>query len=364
MSKELEALLLLNRMPLIGSVKIRLLINLYGSAQAAIQAPLEDLATLPGFNLKILQAWQSGIQDLTWQQDLKWIERFHIQVLTFQDEQYPKQLLEIEDFPLILFVKGAFNFNDRRCIAIIGTRQATHYGLEMAHAISRDLAAAGWTIVSGLARGVDTAAHQGALEKGRTLAVLGSGHGCIYPKENEKLAESIVFQGAVISEYSYLTSPDRFHFPQRNRIVSGLCQGALLIEAPIKSGAMLTMQRAKQQGRLLFALPGRADQDNFKGNHLLIKNKHAQLIENAKDILDIVDPESFKFCFETKEQKQVLLAPEEKELLSRLPTAEELSIEEIVNRLQWPVARLNVLLMGLVLKKIIKEYPGKIYKKV
>jgi DNA processing protein len=361
---ELEALLLLNRIPLIGSVKIRLLIELYGSAQAALQAPLTEMAALPGFGPKILQAWQKGVQEVTWEQDIEWVERCKAQVIPFTHANYPKRLLEIADFPLILYVKGTLKPDYRRCIAVVGTRQASHYGMEMAQRLSGDLAAAGWTVVSGLARGIDTAAHQGALEKGQTWAVLGSGLASIYPKENERLATAISEQGAVLSEFPMLTPPDRPHFPQRNRIVSGLSIATVLIEAPEQSGAMLTVERAIHQRRLIFALPGRADQENFKGNHRLIKEQKAQLIENAQDILAVIDPQAFNFQFQPTQAPLIALEKEEEELLKRLPATEELSIEEIVQRLQWPVAKLNVLLMSLVLKKVIKEYPGKIYKKV
>jgi len=361
---ELEALVRLNHISLLGPIKIRLLMQIYGSAQAALEVPAHELQTIPGFGPKIIEAWKQGLHSSAWEEDLIHVEREKVQLIPFTHADYPKRLLELSDYPLILYVKGSLQKEDQRGISVIGTRQATYYGLEMAKIFSRDLASAGWSIVSGLARGIDTAAHQGALEKGRTLAVLGSGLSVIYPRENERLAQMIAQQGAVISEFPMRTPPDRSHFPQRNRIVSGLSQALLLIEAPHKSGAMLTVSKALQQDRVVFALPGRVDQENFKGNHALIKERKAQLVEQAQDILNVIDPQAFTFNFQKVSALQIILDKEEEQLMQLLPAGEELSIEQIVNRLQWPVAQLNVLLISLVLKKAIKEYPGKIYKKV
>jgi DNA processing protein len=259
-------------------------------------------------------------------------------------------------------MQGELLKEDQRCLAIVGTRQASVYGQEMAHRLSRELAQAGFTIVSGLARGIDTAAHRGALEKGRTLAVLGSGLACIYPTENIALAGAIRQQGALISEFAMATPPDRQNFPQRNRIVSGMTLGTILIEAPQQSGAMLTVERALNQGRPVFALPGRVDQDSFRGNHALIKERKAELIENVEDILKNFEC-SLPLVFKPTQKLPFRLEKEEEELLRQMPI-QEISVEELVAHIQWPVAKLNGLLMSLVLKKIVKEYPGKIYKKI
>lgn len=360
---ELEALIILNHLSHIGSVKIRLLIQHYGSAVAALKAPLAELATFPGFGPKILHAWEKGFKEELWKQDVILAERLGTQLIPFTSPAYPRRLLEMTDYPLILYVQGTLRKEDQRCLAVVGTRQATLYGQEMAKRLSRELAQAGFTIVSGLARGIDTAAHQGALEAGRTMAVLGSGLACIYPSENKQLAEQIAQQGALMSEFSMATPPDRSHFPQRNRIVSGMTMGTLLIEAPQQSGAMLTTARALDQGRPVFALPGRIDQQSFKGNHALIKEGKAKLIDHIQDILHYFDDFSLPLVFKPAVRSSFSLEKEEAELLHQLP-AQELSVEEILRQTQWPVAKVNVLLMSLVLKKMVKEYPGKIYKKI
>jgi len=255
---------------------------------------------------------------------------------------------------------------DQNGIAVIGTRQATLYGLEMAKKIAEDLAAVGFTVISGLARGIDTAAHAGALHarKGRTIAVIGSGLTNVYPRENIELSEAVANQGALISEFPMETPPDRQNFPQRNRIVSGMTMATVLIEAPLQSGAMITVEKALMQKRQVFALPGRADHENFRGNHQLLKQGKAHLVENADDIINSFN-DLFRRCGPSiPEQKpQCGMNPEERLFLSQLPN-HEISVEEIVQLTKLPVMRINILLMGLLLKKAVREFPGKIYKKV
>jgi DNA processing protein len=335
----------------------------YGSAIAALEADPATLTELPGIGPKIVQAWKEGLKLNRWRDQLELADRQGIRIIPYTSPFYPKRLLEIIDHPIVLYVKGDLLKEDQRCLAVIGTRQATIYGLEMAKKISRELSQAGFTIVSGLARGIDTAAHEGALENGRTLAVLGSGLAHIYPQENTNLAQQISHKGALISEFPIFTPPDRQHFPQRNRIVSGMTMGTILVEGPKKSGAMITVDQALSQGRKVFALPGRVDQENFEGNHDLIKRRKAELIERASDILHHFDNLFASYQFEKPLQIKPILESEEENVLRQLPN-EELSIEEIVNRTGLQIAKLNVLLMSLVLKKIIKEYPGKIYRKI
>jgi DNA processing protein len=361
---ELEALVILSSISSLGSIKIRLLIHHYGSAVEALKAKSSELALLPGFGPKMIQAWELGLkQDHSWKTNLDLVKRFGVEIVSYTSSRYPKRLLEIADHPILLYVKGDLTKQDQRCIAIVGTRAASIYGNEMAQRLGRELAQAGYTIVSGLARGVDTSAHRGALEGGRTIGVLGSGIACLYPEENKDLARTICEKGAVISEFPMNAPPDRTHFPQRNRIVSGMTLGTILIEAPERSGAMLTMERAISQGRPVFALPGRADQENFKGNHALIKSKRADLIDCAHDVVKHFDELALPLVFNQPVRPKVLLEKEEEELLRLLPTVEQ-TIEEIGRHTGVPIIRLNILLMSLVLKKAIKQYPGKIYKKV
>jgi DNA processing protein len=361
---ELEALVQLAAAPHLGSIKIRLLIHHFGSAEAALHADLQEIAQFPGFGEKIVESIRQARSGDFARREIELAERQGVHLVPYTSTEYPKSLLEIHDRPVILYVKGQIKASDRQSIAVVGTRRMSVYGGEMAEKLSRELAAEQFTVVSGLARGIDTCAHRGALRSGRTIAVIGSGLGDIYPQENSALAEQIATNGALVSEFPMMTPPDRQNFPQRNRIVSGMTLGTLLIEAPIKSGAMITMEKALAQHKKLFALPGRVDSENFRGNHQLIKSGLAQLVEEARDVTG-----SFTNLFSPAELKtkwapaKPHLEREEAQLLELLPD-QELSFDQIVQLSKLPVMKVNVTLMSLMLKKVIKEFPGKIYKKV
>lgn len=305
---ELQALIILSSFPYLGSSKIRLLLKKFGSALQTLNASASEVAEIPGFGSKILNYWETWQEQKEWKENLNLIEKNAVQIITFTDPRYPKRLLETNDFPILLYIKGEIKPQDQRSVAIIGTRQSSKYGNEMAEKIAFDLTDMGFTIVSGLARGIDTAAHQGALKKGRTLAVIGSGLNDIYPPENQSLSEKINEKGATLSEFPMNTPPDRKNFPQRNRIVSGMTIATLLIEAPLESGSMLTMEKGFSQGRRLFALPGRVNEENFHGNHFLIKKGKAQLVESAREIAESLDCFDF-YSAESKNHCQKKASP-------------------------------------------------------
>lgn len=360
--QETEAFAVLTSIPQLGTIKIRLLLQEFGSALKALEASKDQIKNLPGFD-RILPYWDQWRENKAWQYDLALIKKLGTQLIPFTSPFFPKSLLELADHPTLLYVQGDLKPQDQRSIAIVGTRQASIYGNAMAEQISKELASHGFTIISGLARGIDTAAHRGALEKGRTLAVIGSGLADIYPPENQSLAKEISRKGALISEFSMATPPDRQNFPQRNRIVSGMTLATLLIEAPIKSGALITMEKAYAQKRQLFALPGRADNENFRGNHLLIKNGKAKLVENAADIICHFEGLFPLSSQKSKELPNIYFDLKESLILEKM-TFEEIHIDALVQLTRLPVNQVHTTLMGLVLKKIIKEFPGKLYKKL
>lgn len=206
-------------------------------------------------------------------------------LVTLEDPLYPVRLAEIYDPPLLLFVRGELLEEDVNCVAIVGTRRATPYGLRMAEKFGRELAARGITVVSGLASGIDAAAHRGAIEGGgRTIAVLGNGVNVVYPPENAELMDRITRHGAVVSQFPMDTKPSKGHFPYRNRIISGMSQGVLIVEAPLSSGALITARQAAEQGREVFAIPGQIGVNNSQGPHALIR-EGAKLVESVDDIL-------------------------------------------------------------------------------
>lgn len=363
---EIDALGILTTIPQLGSIRIRLLMNQYGSFCAVLAADPKEIANALGLGEKFVAEWSHYTQGDLWYKNLEVVKRYHVTLLPYTSSEYPKRLFDVPDYPLILYLKGRLLPRDQRSLAIVGTRHASVYGREIAKKLGRQLAEAGFTIVSGLARGIDAEAHQGAIEakEGRTIAVIGSGLASVYPKEHLFLAEAIANQGVLISEFPMATPPDRQNFPQRNRIVSSMTLGTILVEAPLQSGAMITVNRALTYKRPVFAFPGRTDSESFRGNHSLIKTGRAKLIEGYEDICeyfgDLVTSTSQVGTLQ--EQNKAILSQDEKEFLAHLPQ-QELSVEEIARHTQLPITRINILLMSLLLKQMVREYPGRVYKK-
>ena len=287
-----------------------------------------------------------------------------INTLLFSDPQYPANLRYIYGPPPTLYIQGEIIPEDNIAIAIVGSRRGTYYGLRNAESLSFELAAKGITIISGLARGVDSAAHRGALKaRGRTIAVLGSGLNVMYPPENKKLADKIMQNGAVVSEFPLDTPPYRQNFPRRNRIISGLSLGVVVIEAAQKSGALITANFALEQGREVFALPGNIDSFASAGTHDLIK-QGAKLIESTKDIIEELEPLRFwgRQKAESKTEFKPDLPEEERRIYDCLSSA-SLHIGEIMQKIDISYGRLLTCLLKLEHKKLVKELPGKVFVK-
>ncbi|HNO12437.1 MAG TPA: DNA-processing protein DprA, partial [bacterium] len=270
-----------------GHIRLRNLIRHFGSPTSALSAPAKSVAAVHGMDLptaeRIKLDHEKNIAFA--KEQMRRMHESSANLLTFSDEAYPELLKQSESAPYFLFVRGAMTAEDAHAIAIVGTRQPTAYGRAMAEKLSQELAQRGITVVSGLARGIDTAAHTAAMRcGGRTIAVLGSGVDHIYPRENDRLAIEISNRGAVISEYPMGTGPDAAHFPGRNRIISGLSLGTVVIEAGEKSGALITADYALDQNREVFAVPGLATNPHAKGSNRLIRSG-AKLVETVDDIL-------------------------------------------------------------------------------
>ena len=280
-------LLLLASIPGIGHAKIRTLVNKFGSAEKVFSASAHQLIATEGFDQKtaekILDPTQrnAGFAD----DQMNLMAEYDARAVTIWDEDYPENLKNIFDPPAFFFVRGVLSEFDRYSVAIVGTRECTPYGKRMTESLAQELALRGITIVSGLARGIDTVAHKAALQNGgRTLAVLGSGVDRIYPTENFKLAMEIIENGALISDYPMRTGPDAVNFPGRNRIISGISLGSVIVEAGEKSGALITSEYALEQNREVFAVPGNVTVPQSRGPHKLIRNG-AKLVESVDDIL-------------------------------------------------------------------------------
>ena len=265
---------------------IRLLARFHTAANVlqASQAALKEVVG-PALATRIVQ--YAGASEVDEQE--RRMAEFGAAFITLEDPGYPERLAEIYDPPLGLFVRGELHQSDANCVAIVGTRRATPYGLRMAEKLGYDLAARGVTVVSGMASGVDSAAHRGALEAGgRTIAVLGNGVDTVYPPQNADLMHKITQQGAVIAQFFMGVKPSPGHFPYRNRIISGMSLGTVVVEAPIDSGALITARQAAEQGREVFAVPGQVGMKTSEGPHALIRDG-AKLVETVDDILAELD---------------------------------------------------------------------------
>ena len=296
------------------------------------------------------------------------IHKKHIDVITLNSSNYPESLKNICDPPICLYVKGKL-IADELAIGVVGSRRASGYGISLAKKISSELAQYNICIVSGMARGIDTAAHLGALSvKGRTIAVLGCGLDVVYPPENKRLMENIIENGAVISEYPPGVEPSPHHFPVRNRIVSGMSVGVLVVEAGEKSGSLITAHLALEQGRDVYALPGNVISINSKGTNKLIQDVE-KLVTSVQDILEELH---WCKCFDTKNvldlssyrsNKKINdeLGTEEKDVIGLL-SVESLQIDEIQKKLSIEMPLLHSILLSLEMKGLIKREPGGKYR--
>jgi len=358
---EREAYIALNMMEDIGPVGVRSLMDVLGSPQAIFTADRGKLLEAQGLGAATVDRIIEQRQKMSPADELKRAAGIGVEIVTPADEKYPQALAKIHDPPLALYVKGDMLPADRHAMGVVGSRHATVYGRETAESLAFQLAHAGFTVVSGLARGIDTAAHNGALKAkgGRTLAVLGGGIDEIYPPENLALAEKISKNGAVISEFPIGKKPDKTTFPIRNRIISGLSAGVVVVEAGLTSGALITANQALEQGRSVFAVPGRIDSPASRGTHMLIKNG-AGLVESVDDILqefEVLIPRPKPDESRTDEMFPPLDENEKKVVFSL--GEGELSVDEIIRKTGIGANLIGTILLGLEMKRMIKLQPGR-----
>ncbi len=294
-------------------------------------------------------------------EELELISANNVNIITFLDPRYPTLLRQIADPPPYLYVYGNLR-PDSANIAIVGSRNATTYGLTTTERLSANLAARGIIIVSGMARGIDSAAHKGALSAhGETIAVLGCGLGTIYPPENKSLFHDIAKNGAVISEFAFHSPPEAHHFPIRNRIISGLALGTVIVEATQKSGSLITARLAAEQGREVFAVPGSITSFKSMGTHKLIK-QGAKLVEHVNDIIEELNLEEKAGQLEHPKQPVIETTAEEKRVLDKL-SPYPIHIDNIVRQVPLSPGKVLGLLLQLELKGLVNQSPGKLFAK-
>lgn len=359
----LEACVALNMIPQMGPVRLRRLLDAFGSAEKILLARADQLAAIDGVPRALaenISHWQEFADPAA---ELKKAADLGAHVITAEDAEYPSALREIHDPPIVLYVRGQLTERDRNAVAVVGSRKATHYATESAKKLSFQMAYAGLTVASGLARGIDTAAHQGALAaKGRTIAVIGSGLGELYPPENAELADRIAASGAVISEFPIDTKPDRQTFPIRNRIVTGLSFGVLVVEAGANSGALISANMAAEQGRTLYAVPGRIDAPAALGSNRLIQ-QGAKLVITVDDILD-----DLPLVFREKPDlpaaaPAVGLTPEQQKILDAIGS-EEMPLDSVIATSGLTAAVVSSTLLALEIRRLVKQLPGKRFVKL
>lgn len=344
----------------IGAVRMRRLLDAFGDLEAAWNAPAESLVSA-GLGHKLAQgvAQARGSVDLdrVWEE----LQNKGIQVITWEDEAYPRRLREIDQPPPVLYLRGTLLPDDEWAVAIVGTRRITPYGRQITTDIAAHLASRGVTVVSGLARGVDAAAHQAALEAGgRTLAVLGSGVDRVYPPEHRRLAEQVIQRGALISDYPLGTQPDAVNFPPRNRIISGLSIAVVIVEAGEQSGALITANFAAEQGRDVFAVPGNINAPQSIGTNRLIQ-QGARPFLNMEELLETLN---LTLISEHRQARQALPADEVELRLLDLLSSQPLHVDEIRTQAGLPIERVTAALAMMELKGMVRQVGGMHYVSV
>lgn len=354
--------LLLKSVPGIGCLLAKRLIDRFGSPEGIFSADDRLLQTVDGITPRVIEGIRNARECPDMYRELERASERGVRILVLTDPEYPPLLREIADPPIYLYCLGNPGAISP-AVAVVGSRHATSYGVTITHRMASDLARHGITIVSGLARGIDTAAHEGALMgQGRTAAVLGSGLNRVYPAENQRLFDRIIEQGCVFSEFPLDAGPDAFHFPMRNRIISGLCLGTLVVEASKNSGSLITARLALEQNRDVFAVPGNIQSFKSTGTHTLIKSG-AKLVEHVGDILEELQLEALGIGRSPPAasfEPPVELGADERLVVDHL-SVYPMQMDEIVRKTRMPSGKLAAVLLRLELKGLCRKNPGNQY---
>lgn len=350
----------MNRIQGLGAITVKRMAERFGSLAAVFEATEGDLLSVQGVGSEKARLFCQELKRVRIDDELELAARKSVKLVTWADEGYPALLKQIADPPLVLYVAGTVKGLDCPAIAIVGTRHPTVYGRETARRFGYQLACAGYVVVSGLATGIDTEAHMGALQaKGRTVAVLGGALDCLFPKENTGLAREIATkEGAVVSEYPFGRQPDRQTFPMRNRIVSGLCKGVLVVEAPLNSGTMITVGQALDQNRTVMAVPGRIDSPASQGCHRLVR-EGARLVTDVDDVVEEMQDllTGMRPAAEADRAPEQALSPDERAVMAQIEP-EGTHVDALVRGCGLDAGKVNALVVGLQIKRLIRLLPG------
>ncbi len=364
MAEDIFYWLALSLTPGLGSILIKRLLERFQTPEAVFHASARELAGIEGLGEKVAGEIQKGPQKKAVERELSLLKGAGGRIITLKDDEYPKRLKDIYDPPALLYVRGELRRDDELAVAIVGSRKTAPYGRWVTEKIGEDLARHGVSVVSGMARGIDSLAHKGAIQGGgRTIAVLGCGVDVIYPSENRTLFHQIIDHGAVVSEFPMGSPPEAGHFPKRNRIISGLSMGVVIVQAGAESGSLITAGYALEQGREVFAVPGNVGAEGSRGTNQLIKDG-AKLVESSEDILEEILPQWKRE--EEGAQKAEKSGPDlvgEEEILYGLLGEDPLHIDAIIRESQLDPGKVSSLLLNLELKGLISQWPGKCFSK-
>lgn len=358
----IEDLILLNTVEGLGFKKLEKLLSIFQDTSRILEAKKSDLLAVGGIDKSLAE----GITNLDKGElsgELRIMDKIGARAVSIFSDGYPENLKTIYSPPILLYIKGEIRLEDADAVAVVGTRRPSHYGMSTCEKLANQLASRGITVISGLARGIDTTAHRGAIKSGRTIAVLGSALNYMYPPENKKLAEEICEKGALVSEFPMDTPPYKFNFPRRNRLICGLSLGVLVVEASERSGSLITANFALDENRELFAVPGQAGSARSAGSNNLLR-QGAKLVEDVDDIIIEIEA-SLKYrdahkkkAAQPKTISNSILNEEEKKIRSFL-SYEPLYIDELARKSNMSAGKVSSLLLTLEFKNIIKELPGK-----
>lgn len=377
-----SAWLHLRLLPEMSRVRFYALIDHFQTPELVLGAGAAEIAALRGFDHALARKVLDAPRNVDVRRELDLMGRHGVHLLTLEDDEYPENLRQTSFPPPVLYVRGALQPQDRFSVAVVGSRNATSYGRSAAQQFATRLAAVGLTVISGMARGIDSAAHQAALAvQGRTIAVLGNGLAVCYPAENRNLADGVAAGGALISEYPMETPPDRYNFPERNHIIAALAMGTLVVEAAEKSGALITANDALEEGRFVFALPGDITRQNSRGTNALIQ-AGARLVQSPDEIV-MEMRDLLRGCLREDGEPDAGAgddapaargASASAQVVAALSAEEQAIVDMIRHEPQYfdnlaarvdpekvSVQRLSAILLTLELKQVIRQLPGRLY---
>ncbi len=355
--------LTLHLVPNLGTTGCRRLIEAFGNPGMVLKASRKDLLQVRGIRRNVVDIIVGKPPVDAAKRELKRAADSSVTILTWDSPLYPELLKNIFNAPILLYVKGDPALLDRPGIAVVGSRAATSYGLKIARRMASELGHKGFSVISGLAMGVDAASHAGALDAGATtIAVLGCGVDVSYPQRNAKLAQRIVKSGVIVSEYPFGTKPDAFRFPARNRIINGLALGVLVVEAAVRSGSLITARLALEEGREVFAIPGRVDSARSAGAHRLLQ-EGAKLVHSVDDIIEEFGGYGLPCTAKNKtvNKRDCILEGDERQIISLLDGYPQ-HIDTIINNSKLSAEKVSHLLLLLELKDLVEALPGQLYR--